>query len=254
MAGEALPISASIQADAVRDAARGGSTPTRAKMATRRPLSAIHAREGGWHGLLGLPNSNQRSRRGDTCSRAICTPPPEKGSAAAYRLHPHTKKRNGHARTTTTSRWPDDELLNKLVGSIENQQQRRLLESADPLARRKFLGMLIAGSLALEWRKEIERLKPSDEEIRQFFLALDPERREEVMFLLRRAAAARIQYASQKTRTSRSLCCRPARPRFRPLKRGRWPAVRHLTIGVDHLLATVAAAAWSSTGLTMVAG
>ncbi|MGE3315932.1 MAG: hypothetical protein AB7O26_12535 [Planctomycetaceae bacterium] len=183
----------------------------------RRPLSAVRAREGGWHGLRGLPQlaSSDLDAVTRVLEEEFPLPPEEKEELEGapphqrhLRILKHAMQHDGPGAPRLRGRWPSDETLERLVGAIENPQQRRFLEGAtDPTARRKILGTMIAGSLAAEWRGQIERLKPSDDELQKFFLALEPPRRDELLLLPQEEQRQRLafEYASQKTPELRDL-------------------------------------------------
>ena len=71
-------------------------------------------------------------------------------------------------------RWPDDELMKKLMVILEDSDiQKRLQSSESQEGRRRSLFFSIMGSLHSEWWRALKQNSPSDEELQKFFKQLD---------------------------------------------------------------------------------
>jgi len=134
------------------------------------------------------------------------------------------------------ARWPDDALLDRMIRALTTDSIRnRLLMIREPQRRRQALGLAVAGALAAEWRPELDRVEPQEEELKSFFLGLDPARREELINLPPDERRQRIawEFLAQDRRELRDLFQvmqrlmprpdRPAPPREGPRPPGEGP-------------------------------
>jgi hypothetical protein len=84
-------------------------------------------------------------------------------------------------------RWPDDELMKKLMVILEDSDiQKRLQSSESQEGRRRSLFFSIMGSLHSEWWGALKQNSPSDEELQEFFKQLDQSKKDD---LLRRSGS-----------------------------------------------------------------
>lgn len=78
--------------------------------------------------------------------------------------------------------WPDQQLAKQLLAAVTDEKVLNAVRAeTEPENRRAFLAALIADALQAQWWTEMRRLLPSEEESRRFFVALGPERQDEIM-------------------------------------------------------------------------
>lgn len=158
-----------------------------------RPVMASRWREGGWHGLAGLPRLTPEDL--DNVIRVVleesripereraeidALPPPQRHVRVLLRAFESGAPEGRFRRTN----WPDEAVLDKMVAAVDDDGRRRELETAlNRQVRKQKMGTMIAGALAAEWRGEMESRRPSEAEIEKYFHELDPSRRDELLEL-----------------------------------------------------------------------
>lgn len=142
--------------------------------------------------------------------------------------------------------WPDDQLLEKLLASIDNKLITDKIKTfPDPNVRRKVMGFLVARALLAEWQPKIDSLRPTDDDLWQMFQDMEPTRRDEFMQLPTEEMKHRLELEFLATRSPelrelpfvlQRLASRPERPlgnrpRPRPFDRRPGPGPRGFAPG-----------------------
>ena len=99
------------------------------------------------------------------------------------------------ARPGASSRWLDEPTVEALAAVMTSPRLQSLLEGTDQADRRRFfVGTLLISGVMREAETELDRRRPSDDQLEELFLQLDPEQQVEISKLPREAGKRRLTY------------------------------------------------------------